>query len=272
VVYTLQLAGFNYEIILVNDGSHDATWSRLEKIHSSNKRVKIIDLATNYGQIIATTCGIHHSSGQIIVTIDDDLQFPANEILRLTDTYFKTRKPIVFGYPDVNEYTWKYAFWVVLAKKILHNLTLPSYRKINFFTSFRLFERSVWFNGSTPRDQHLFYIWEFPIEKCAHVSVNHRSRRVGQTGYTSAKLLKYYLPFFLYTGLRLNSFGLIITTAISLWFFLFVGAFEVIMVNSYSYWCLSLCCLVALFLLSRISIIYALRTTKKTEYSITTIM
>jgi len=63
-----------YEIILVNDGSNDGTWSEIERISKENKKLVGIDLITNYGQSSALSAGIDQAEGELIVLMDGDLQ------------------------------------------------------------------------------------------------------------------------------------------------------------------------------------------------------
>lgn len=67
---------FNYEYILVDDGSHDRTWIEIVKLAKKNKRVKGIRLARNFGQQIALTAGIDTARGDALIYCDSDLQQP----------------------------------------------------------------------------------------------------------------------------------------------------------------------------------------------------
>ena len=72
------LEGYNYEIILVNDGSSDDTQLQLEELKHSG--LMSIELEKNYGQSIALAAGIDHAKGDFIVTLDGDLQNDPNDI------------------------------------------------------------------------------------------------------------------------------------------------------------------------------------------------
>lgn len=75
--------GWAFEIVLVNDGSSDNSWQVIRDIASKNEQVKAINLLRNYGQHTAIYCGIKRSSGQYLVTLDDDLQNPPVEVIKL---------------------------------------------------------------------------------------------------------------------------------------------------------------------------------------------
>lgn len=76
-------AHLNYELILVNDGSTDGSWQIVSEKALSNPHIIAIDLLRNYGQHTALFCGLQHSTGDFVITLDDDLQNPPEEIIHL---------------------------------------------------------------------------------------------------------------------------------------------------------------------------------------------
>jgi glycosyltransferase involved in cell wall biosynthesis len=72
-----------YEIVLVDDGSKDQSWPELKTIRAANEQVKIIRLAKNFGQQNALLCGFAHARGDFVITMDDDLQHPPQELPKL---------------------------------------------------------------------------------------------------------------------------------------------------------------------------------------------
>ena len=89
-------AGITYEIVLINDGSKDASWEVLEKKAAENEHVVAIDLLKNYGQHTAVFAGLFQTNGDYVVTIDDDLQNPPEEIPKILDVA-KEGYDLVFG-------------------------------------------------------------------------------------------------------------------------------------------------------------------------------
>lgn len=79
----LQSITSDYEIILVNDASPDASWERIEKVCAGDKRVKGINLSRNFGQHYAITAGLSYSKGEWVVVMDCDLQDRPDEIPNL---------------------------------------------------------------------------------------------------------------------------------------------------------------------------------------------
>ncbi len=66
----------DYEIIFVNDGSHDTTQELLKDLHTKDKRVKVISFSRNFGHQVAVTAGINFASGEAVAILDADLQDP----------------------------------------------------------------------------------------------------------------------------------------------------------------------------------------------------
>ncbi|WP_052664293.1 glycosyltransferase [Nitriliruptor alkaliphilus] len=75
----------SYEIVLVNDSSPDDTWAAISRLAAADERVRGIDLLVNHGQQAATMCGLAHAGGEVVVTMDDDLQQPPDEVRTLLD-------------------------------------------------------------------------------------------------------------------------------------------------------------------------------------------
>lgn len=81
------LKGFDreYEIIFVDDGSTDSTWDKLVAIAKEDNRVKLIRFRKNYGQTAAMYAGFQHASGEVIITMDADLQNDPEDTPRLLE-------------------------------------------------------------------------------------------------------------------------------------------------------------------------------------------
>jgi len=83
VAEALGPTGIEYELVLVNDGSRDESWSLIVEVARGDSRVHGMNLARNYGQHNALLAGIRAARGETIATIDDDLQNPPEEIPKL---------------------------------------------------------------------------------------------------------------------------------------------------------------------------------------------
>ena len=79
----LTASGERFELVLVNDGSIDRTWEVIEQLRGARPWLRSIDLARNCGQHNALLCGLRAAKYRVIVTLDDDLQNPPEEIPKL---------------------------------------------------------------------------------------------------------------------------------------------------------------------------------------------
>ncbi len=76
---------FNYEVVLVNDGSKDATWEVISNLARENEHLKAINFSKNYGQHSALMAGYRHVTGDIILGLDDDGEHNPEEMFKLID-------------------------------------------------------------------------------------------------------------------------------------------------------------------------------------------
>lgn len=85
VVAFFRAANLDCEIILVNDGSPDGSWAVIQRMAQQYPEVIAVNLLHNYGQHVANLCGFAHATGSYVITMDDDLQNPPEEISKLID-------------------------------------------------------------------------------------------------------------------------------------------------------------------------------------------
>jgi glycosyltransferase involved in cell wall biosynthesis len=81
----LERTGLEWEVIVVDDGSQDRTWQLLERAAESEPRVRALRFSRNFGHQIALTAGLSASTGDLVVTMDSDLQHPPEVIPDLLD-------------------------------------------------------------------------------------------------------------------------------------------------------------------------------------------
>lgn len=112
--------GFTYEIILVDDGSTDNSWSIIEDLGSENPHVKGVSFSRNYGKSAALNTGFNYSSGKVVITMDADLQDSPDEIPALYELIAEKNYDLVSG--------WKKKRYDPIAK------TVPS-KFFNYVTS-----------------------------------------------------------------------------------------------------------------------------------------
>ncbi len=196
------LAGIHkpYEIIYINDGSTDRTGILLEEFHRGDNHVKVIEFNRNYGQHMALFAGFEFARGEIVVTIDADLQNPPEEIPRLVEaaeegyevvaTYRKQRKDSLFRkLPSyiVNRITAK----LVGVKLRDYGCMLRAYRR-NIVDYMNMCPESSSF---IPALANTF------AKKITEIEVGHEERKKGTSKYSPFKLFR--LNFDLMTNFSL---------------------------------------------------------------------
>ena len=93
----------HYELVLVNDSSPDGSWDVISRLASQHPWIHAINLMRNYGQHNALLCGIRATQYAVIVTMDDDLQHPPEEIPKLL-TVLDQGYDAVYGTPEQEQH------------------------------------------------------------------------------------------------------------------------------------------------------------------------
>lgn len=139
-----------YEIILVNDGSPDGSWDVIEQLAKKYKWVRGIRLMRNFGQHNATLCGVRLAQYDVIVTMDQDLQHPPEEIPVLLAELEKGFD-VVYGAPKKLPQGFLRNLMTANMKNILANVMgVPSVKNISAFRAFRTHLRSAFENFQSP--------------------------------------------------------------------------------------------------------------------------
>ncbi len=180
-----------FELILVDDNSRDASFSVMQQLRLTDPRVKIIQLARNYGQPCAVLCGFSHASGDFIITLDDDLQHPPEELPKMIQ--------VLDTDPDIDVVLGKYvgrqhniirkAGTRVARWATSHMLGTPPDLEM---TSFRVIRRFV-VDAVLQLDIYHPQIGDMLLHTTSHivnVPVRHSARVYGHSGYTFRRLAK----------------------------------------------------------------------------------
>ena len=180
------LPGPDTEVILVNDGSVDASWSKIVALTGANPTVRGLDLARNFGQHNALLAGIRAARGEVIVTLDDDLQNPPEEIPKLLESLGPA--DVVYGTPVERSY----AFWRNIATRLVRaSLRGPMGAQVAAWVGpFRAFHSDVRraFDSFDGPDVSIDVLLSWGTSRFAAVPVEHHEREFGQSSYSFGKL------------------------------------------------------------------------------------
>ncbi|MBP9697590.1 MAG: glycosyltransferase family 2 protein [Candidatus Moranbacteria bacterium] len=187
---------YEYEIIFVNDGSRDNSLLEILRLGEADSRIKGLDFSRNFGKEPALSAGCHIASGDAVITMDADLQHPAELISELLKEWEKGAE-VVYTVRKKNEgaslmkrLTSSAYYW--LFNKITSVTTEPR------STDFRLLDKKVIevFRKFPERERMFRGMVDWMGYKRSRVEFVARERKYGQAGYSYAKLF----------GLAINSF------------------------------------------------------------------
>jgi undecaprenyl-phosphate 4-deoxy-4-formamido-L-arabinose transferase len=182
------LSDYEYDIVLVNDSSPDNTFSVISSLCDRYDNIIGIDFAKNFGQHAALMAGLRRADGDIVVCLDDDGQTPANEVGKLIAEIENGRDVVYASYGHKQHNAFRnFGTWMndLMTRAMLgkpKNLHLTSYFAAKRFVVDSMIE----YENSYP---YIIGLVLRATKNISNVSVNHRSREVGSSGYTLKKLL-----------------------------------------------------------------------------------
>lgn len=181
-----------YEVVLVDDGSTDTSWSTIAKLAHEDDRVRGLSLMRNYGQHNALLAGIRSAHHEVVVTLDADLQNPPEEIPKLLakldegfDVVYGDAKERQFGLlRRVGTTLTKLALRWVIGSDVA--------RKVSAFRAFRRDLRRAFADFDAPYVSIDVLLW-WGTSSFAAVDVEHHARAEGQSSYNFSKLATHAL-------------------------------------------------------------------------------
>ena len=186
---------YDYEIVLINDGSPDNTWGKICEIVKEHKEVLGFNFAKNFGQHAALMAGLNNAGGDIIVCLDDDGQTPACEAPKLIKAIedgadavyarYVSKKHSAFRNFGTAMNEWMTEVMLGKPKK----LYVSSYFAVRRF----VVDEMIKYQGSYP---YVIGLVLRTTQNIVNVDVNHRSREIGTSGYTFGKLLALWINGF----------------------------------------------------------------------------
>ena len=186
---------YEYEIILINDGSKDDTFEVIKNISKKDKNITAIDLTRNFGQHSAIMAGLNECSGDIIVCLDDDGQTPPTEIKKLLSELDENTDVVYAKYKQK-----KHSKLRNIGSKLNDFMAIKVLNKPKdlFISSFFVMRKHI-------KDEIITYKNAYPYmeglvlrstSRIKNVSVEHKERAVGKSQYTFKKLLNLWINGF----------------------------------------------------------------------------
>jgi len=175
--------GIVYEMILVNDGSQDDSWQSIVKLTEHYPSVKGLDLMRNYGQHNALLAGIRAAQHEIVVTMDDDLQHPPENIPTLLEK-LREGHDVVYGIPYKQRHGVLRDLASLITKTALQTaMRADTARNISAFRAFRTRVRDAFADYQGPFVS-IDVLLTWGTVRFAAVPVRHEVRRTGTSSYT----------------------------------------------------------------------------------------
>ena len=197
LVDALQKIGSPFEIILVEDCGGDGSWKIIKDLASRDQRVRGFRLSRNYGQHNALLCGIRQARHDVIVTMDDDLQHPPDQITLLL-VKLGDNCDVVYGVAQTERHGFLRNLASRLTKLALQSaMGAENARNVSAFRAFRTELRDAFQDFRNP-SVSIDVLLSWATGAFGSVKVRHEPRRQGVSNYTVGKLINH--AFNLVTG------------------------------------------------------------------------
>ena len=179
---------YDYEIILVNDCSPDDTFAVIQKLCGEDRKIKGVNLARNFGQHAALMAGFHQVNGDVVVCLDDDGQTPADEVDKLLEEIDNGSDVVYAKYEHKKHSAFRnFGSWV---NEEMARIMLGKPRELyvsSYFAAKRfVVEEMKKYTNAYP---YVIGLVLRTTKRISNVSVCHREREIGSSGYTFGKLL-----------------------------------------------------------------------------------
>lgn len=184
-----------YEIILINDGSPDATFTKIKELCSKHRNIIGVSMAKNFGQHAALMAGFRLASGDYIVCLDDDGQTPADEVYKLLDKVEEGYDVVYAAYPHKKHSIFRNFGSLVNSKMTEWMLNKPKELYISSYFAAKKFVIDEMTRYTNPYPYVIGLVLR-TTNNVTCVEVTHREREKGASGYTFHKLLALWINGF----------------------------------------------------------------------------
>jgi glycosyltransferase involved in cell wall biosynthesis len=218
-----------FEVLFVDDGSADRSWDVIARIAQDHEWVTGIRMMRNYGQHNALLCGIRAARRSTVVTMDDDLQNPPEEIPKLL-ARLEEGYEVVYGVPERQQHGFARGLASRATKLALQNaMGAESAGNVSAFRAFRIELRQGFETYSSPF-VCIDVLLTWATRRFGSVRVRHEERAAGRSNYTFGRLVAHAmnmmtgystLPLQMasISGFVLTAFGLIILIVVLIRYF-----------------------------------------------------
>jgi Glycosyltransferases involved in cell wall biogenesis len=186
---------FSYEVIFVDDGSTDNSWSVIEHLKAGSENIKAIKFRKNYGKSPGLHCGFDRAEGDVVITMDADLQDSPDEIPELYRMIKEDGYDLVSG--------WKKKRYDPLTKTIPTKLFNATARRVSgiknlhdFNCGLKAYKKDVIKNIEIYNDMHRYIPYLAKVagfNKIGEKAVQHRARKYGETKFGLSRFINGYL-------------------------------------------------------------------------------
>lgn len=186
------LSGVPHEIVLVNDGSADGSWDVIRRLCGGNASVTGLNLMRNYGQHNAVLAGVRLARGATVVTIDDDLQHPPEEIPKLLEELSRGFD-VVYGTPvRLPHSPFRNASSWIMKLLLQKAMGADTARRVSAFRAFKTRLRGAFSNYQSPFVS-IDVLLTWGTRRFSSVEVEHRPREIGRSNYSLRALVTHAL-------------------------------------------------------------------------------
>ena len=209
----------DWEVILVDDASNDGTYEVMESLHERDPRFKLIRFVRNMGQHQATLCGMQRATGDYVITLDDDLQNPPEEIPRFLAKLAEGHDLVIGRIEGDKAHSWTRNLSSSMVQALVGAI-LGKPKGLQL-TAYRAMTRRACAQMATFVGAHVYLpalmLSSVPPDRIVNLPVEHHARASGKSTYSLRKLVKlfsYLLINHSYIPLRLvTGFGFLLCVA-----------------------------------------------------------
>lgn len=186
-------SGIDYEVVLVDDGSDDETFAAAARLPSSHEQVRVVRLRRNYGQTAAMAAGIEHARGDVLVTMDGDLQNDPADIPRFLETLEQGYDIVVGWRHDRKDKLWSRKVPSRIANALIGKVTGVPIRDNG--CSLKAYRANVIKQIPLYSEMHRFIpaMASLAGPRITEIKVRHHARRHGQSKYGLSRVYRVLL-------------------------------------------------------------------------------